>query len=133
MMDALWNSTNLTTTFENVARSITNHVRSTSPDRHPGTTQTWVIYVRVDWAYLAYPITMLVIGIAYVISTIVESTRMHMPAWKEAALPTLLYGFDGETQRLLRERERGEQPQMDDLRVRFGLDEKEGCRRLVAN
>ncbi|RAR15227.1 pyridoxamine 5'-phosphate oxidase [Stemphylium lycopersici] len=65
--DALWSSKNLTQTFENVARSLTNQIRNTSPDRHQGVVQDWVIH--------------------------------------ERALPTLLYGFDDETQRLLRKRE----------------------------
>ncbi|KAF2828887.1 hypothetical protein CC86DRAFT_454524 [Ophiobolus disseminans] len=133
MMDALWNSTNLTTTFDNVAKSLTNHIRSDSPDRHQGTTQNWIIYIRVRWAYLAYPIGMLVIGMSYVISTIIESARLRMPVWKEAALPTLLYGLDEETQRLLRHKEEGEKVKTGDVRVRFALDEKEGCRRLVAS
>jgi hypothetical protein len=46
MMDALWNSTNLTTTFDNVAKSISNQIRRGSPARHIGTTQTWIIHVR---------------------------------------------------------------------------------------
>ena len=36
VMEALTNSTNLTITFENVARSITNQIRNSSPDRHRG-------------------------------------------------------------------------------------------------
>lgn len=83
LMDALFNSTNLTATFDNVAKSLTNQIRSASSERQTGTTQTWAIHVRVKWAYLAYPIGMLVIGITYVILTIAESMRWRLPVWKE--------------------------------------------------
>ncbi|KAH7070278.1 hypothetical protein FB567DRAFT_598535 [Paraphoma chrysanthemicola] len=133
VIDALWNSTNLTTTFDNVAKSITDRMRDLSPDRQPGKTQTWVTYVRVKWAYLAYPLSMLAFGILYVFCTIVESMSLRMPVWKEKALPTLIYGLNDETQRLLREREWDEDKEKSkDVSVRFKMDEKEGCMRLVA-
>lgn len=132
VIDALWNSTNLTATFENVARSLTSQIRNTSPQRHEGSTQSWVIHVRVDWAYLAYPISMLLIGILYVILIIVESARLRLPVWKESALPTLLYGFDDETQVLLRKRENYEGGKRVDTNVRYDVDEKEDCLRLTA-
>lgn len=75
-----------------------------------------------------YPVTILVAGIFYVRLTIVESTRLRLLVWKESALPTLLHGFDGETQRLLRDD--GEAAQRRVL-VRFESDEKD-CLRLVA-
>ncbi|KAF2624731.1 hypothetical protein BU25DRAFT_423841 [Macroventuria anomochaeta] len=128
--DAFWNSTNLTNTFENVARSITLQLRNTSPDRHPGTLQNWVIHVRVDWWYLTFPIAMLALGLVYVTLVIIESTQLRIPVWKESARPTLLYGFHDETQRLLRE-------ETSDKRslttVRYRMDEKEDCLRLVAD
>ncbi|KAH7078143.1 hypothetical protein BKA63DRAFT_593533 [Paraphoma chrysanthemicola] len=136
VIDALWNSTNLTTTFDNVAKSITNRMRDVSLDRQPGKTQTWVIYVRVKWAYLAYPISMLVFGISYVFCTIVESMSLRMPVWKERALPTLIYGLNDETQRLLRKKEWGdekEEKKTGEVKVRFRMDEKERCMRLVAD
>jgi hypothetical protein len=128
VVDALWNSTNLTATFENVVRSLTNQIRNASPDRHQGELQQWVMHVRVDWAYLTYPIAMLVAGIVYVVLTIIESTRLRMPVWKESALPTLLHGFDDESQRLLRKDGKAAQRK---TRVRFEQDD-EGCLRLVA-
>lgn len=128
VVDTLWNSTNLTITFENVARSITNQIRNSSPDRLQGELQKWVLHVHVDWPYLAYPISMLMAGIVYVILTIVESTRLRMPIWKESALPTLLHGFDDETQRMLRVEKPSAQHM---LQVRFEQDEKD-CLRLVA-
>jgi hypothetical protein len=132
-LDALWNSTNLTTTFENVARSLTFQIRNSAPSRHQGTTQKWTIRVRVNWAYLAFPISLLTMGLVYVVLTIVESTRLRVPAWKEKALPTLLYGFDDETQRLLRDNEGLKQNEKEKTKVRFGHDEKDGRLGLFAS
>ena len=70
---------------------------------------------------------MLATGIVYVILTIVESTRLRLPVWKESALPTLLYGFDDDTQRLLREDKQAAQRK---VLVRFEEDEH-NCMRLV--
>jgi hypothetical protein len=75
---------------------------------------------------------MLSIGILYVVLIMDESMRLKIPAWKEAALPTLLYGFDDETQRLLRKRQGYGGGKKEDTKVRFAFDGKEGCSRLVA-
>jgi hypothetical protein len=128
VMDALTNSTNLTVTFDNVAKSITNQIRNSSPDRHRGEMKHWVIHVQVDWAYLAYPLAMLVAGILYVVLTILESRRLKMPIWKESSLPTLVHGFDDEIQTLLRSKSEASRHRMI---VRLMEDEK-GCQRLVA-
>lgn len=130
LVDALWNSTNLTTTFGNVARSMTNQIRNTSPDEHRGALGTWTIHVRVNWWYLSFPIAMLTLGLLYVVLVIIESSQLRIPIWKESARPTLLYGFSDETQRLLREEARRKKPVTS---VRYQIDEQNDCLRLVAD
>jgi hypothetical protein len=138
LVDALWESQNLTQTFDHIALSLTNQVRNTATNAShighaSGTTQKWEIHVRVRWAYLAFPASMIAIGILYVLLTIIESTRLHMPVWKESALPGLLHGLDDETQSLLRAG--GSQmvgPKAHETIVRFGRDEKTDCLRLIA-
>jgi hypothetical protein len=93
IMDALTNSANLTVTLENVARSITYQIRNSSLDRHRGELKHWMIHVQVYWAYLVYLLAMLVVGMLYVVLTILESRRLKMPVWEESSLPTLLHGF----------------------------------------
>jgi hypothetical protein len=129
LMDALWNSTNLTATFDNVAKSMTKHIRGKSSENHVGETQTWVIHVRVNWAYLAYPVSMLLLGVVYVICTIVESMRLRIPIWKEMSLPTLLYGFDDDTKRRLREQQ--SEKHVKGVKVQFAYDEDVKCMKLV--
>ena len=70
---------------------------------------------------------MLVAGILYVVLTILESRRLKMPVWKESSLPTLLHGFDDETQTLLRSE--GETSRHK-LLIRF-MEDENGCQRLV--
>jgi hypothetical protein len=138
LVNALWESDNLTQTFNNVALSLTNQIRNTainSPKYQEATGDTlmWVIHVKVQWSYLAFPIAMITLGIVYVLLIVVESTRLQVPVWKESALPSVLHGLDNETQSLLREVQSEKTgPRADATTVRFGPDEKGGCLRLVA-
>lgn len=76
---------------------------------------------------------MISLGIVYVLLTIIESTRLQVPVWKESALPSVLHGLDNETQSLLRKAQSHKTgPRADATTVRFGPDEKDGCLRLIA-
>lgn len=137
LVNALWDSDNLTQTFDNVAISMTNQIRNTavnSPNHHEasGDTLKWAIHVRVEWFYLSFPIAMVALGIIYVLLTIVESTRLQVPVWKEGALPSLLHGLDDETQSLLRGAQSKTGSQVAATTVRFARDEKNDCLRLIA-
>ncbi|KAJ4332455.1 hypothetical protein N0V87_008387 [Didymella glomerata] len=84
LVNALWESDNLTQTFNNVALSLTNQIRNTainSPKYQEATGDTlmWVIHVKVQWPYLAFPIAMITLGIVYVLLIVVESTRLQVP------------------------------------------------------
>lgn len=131
VVDALWNSTNLTTTFASVARSMTIQLRNTSKNRHEGTLHQWTIHVQVNWWYLMFPVAVLAIGLVYVVLVIIESTRLRLPVWKESVLPTLLYGFSDETQRLLREERHSKTASR--TTVRYRMDEKDDSLRLIAD
>jgi hypothetical protein len=112
IIDTLWNSTN-------------------SPQKQDGVLQRWTIHVQVNWWYLLFPIAMLTTGFVYVIMVIVESARLRLPVWKESARPTLLYGFSGETQRLLRAEHHSKEKV--DMTVRYRMDEDSDCLRLMAD
>jgi hypothetical protein len=128
-IEALWGSENVTRKFEDIALSLSNSIRNTGA-RFEGTTQQWTIHVRVRWEFLALPVAVLAGGIIYVVLTIVESIRLQVPVWKENALPTLLHGFNDETQHLLREAHAGSKGGASSTSVRFTHDEK-GDMRLV--
>ena len=129
-IEALWNSGDVTQKFADVALSLSNSVRNTG-GRFEGSTQQWTIHTRVRWEYLAFPIAVLAGGIIYVVLTIVESIGLQVPVWKENALPTLLHGFNDETQHLLRESHAGSKGGASSTSVRFTHDEN-GDMRLVA-
>jgi hypothetical protein len=128
-IEALWDSENVTRKFEDIALSLSNSIRNTGA-RFQGTTQQWTTHVRVRWEFLALPVAVLAGGIIYVVLTIVESIRLQVPVWKENALPTLLHGFNDETQHLLREAHAGSKGGASSTSVRFTHDEK-GDMRLV--
>ncbi|KAJ8113771.1 hypothetical protein OPT61_g4166 [Boeremia exigua] len=130
IVDALWDSANLTITFSNIARGLTNHLRNTSPTRAEGVTMQWILHVHVNWWYLLFPAVMLTLGILYVVLVIVQSTRLRLPVWKAKARPTLLYGLHEETQRLLREEANSKHASA--VKIRYKMDETDGCLRLVA-
>jgi hypothetical protein len=129
-IETLWSTENVTRKFEDIALSLSNSIRNTGA-RFEGTTQQWTIHVRVRWEFLALPVAVLAGGIIYVMLTIVESIRLQVPVWKENALPTLLHGFNDETQHLLREIHAGSKGGASSTSVRFTHDEK-GDMRLVA-
>ncbi|KAM0814578.1 hypothetical protein AB5N19_00368 [Seiridium cardinale] len=99
---SLINSTNLTSTFETVARSITDYIRDVASVEHYGTMERWVMYVRVDWGYMSLPAVSMLIGCLYVLFTIVNTARLRLPVWKESALKVLTYGLDSNIQESLR-------------------------------
>ncbi|KAF1957410.1 hypothetical protein CC80DRAFT_560621 [Byssothecium circinans] len=106
LVQPIWTSPNLSSTFDNVAASMSNQFRNMSPHRHKGTLQQWTLYIHVEWGFLVFPGVLVLAGAAYVLLAIGESLGLGVPTWKEGALPMLLYGFGGGAQKALRE-ERG--------------------------
>jgi len=63
----LWNSTNLTNTFEAVAKSLSNHIRdSATSETMRGETLRWTILVSVRWPFLVLPFLTVTASILYV-------------------------------------------------------------------
>ncbi|KAF2995544.1 hypothetical protein E8E13_002933 [Curvularia kusanoi] len=78
LVNALWESQKLTLTFDHIALSLTNQLRNAASNASHvghalGVTQRWETHVRVQWPYLAFPASMITIGITYVLLTIVQS------------------------------------------------------------
>lgn len=130
--EMLNNSTNITTTFARIAQSMTNQLRDMSATPLRGYSYQWTPHVKVQWRFLILPITVIVMGCIYVILAILESLRLNMPAWKEDALPTLLYGFDNETQGLLRPVELDSESSKVVEAILVKFDENDNRLRVVA-
>ncbi len=76
---------------------------------------------------------MVLIGVIHVLLTVIESTQLRVPTWKESALPSLLHGLDNETQSLLRDvQSQATGEKVNQTVVRFGLDEKGDHVHLIA-
>jgi hypothetical protein len=59
ILQPLYNSTDTNATFKAVANSMSNAIRSLGSEPQSGTTQQWVRYYRVRWAFLALPLSLI--------------------------------------------------------------------------
>jgi hypothetical protein len=96
----------LTLTFENVARSLSNHIRdiggAETPGEWQGETTIWTTLIKIQWPFLTIPLLTLATSILYIALVIWDTHRLRLPTWKEDLFPVLGYGFEEEFQHLLR-------------------------------
>ncbi|KAI4742396.1 hypothetical protein E4T50_07186 [Aureobasidium sp. EXF-12298] len=59
ILQPLFNQTNTTAVFDAVARSMSNAIRHVGKDQMLGTTQQWVRYYQVRWAFLTLPLSLI--------------------------------------------------------------------------
>ncbi|KAH0358131.1 hypothetical protein KCU83_g425, partial [Aureobasidium melanogenum] len=59
ILQPLFNQTNTTAIFDAVARSMSNAIRNVGKDEMLGTTQQWVRYYQVRWAFLTLPLSLI--------------------------------------------------------------------------
>ena len=102
LADVFWRSTNLSSTFENLASRLTVQLRGSSNLTQQGTSEEYVIHFEVNWPFVAVPLSTLLVGCIYFLVIMCQTRRLKLPVWKESAYPTLMYGFDDSTQSLLR-------------------------------
>ncbi|KAI0134024.1 hypothetical protein BJ170DRAFT_182519 [Xylariales sp. AK1849] len=84
-------------TFDNMAASMTDYLRSRGPNVQLtyGSRVESVIYVQVRWVFLVLPVTVEVTALVFVIVTIVCSRRqLGVPLWKSSALALLAHLHD---------------------------------------
>ncbi|EFQ91110.1 hypothetical protein PTT_12140 [Pyrenophora teres f. teres 0-1] len=95
---------NVTNHMERIAEAMTNTVRS-DPNSHEliiGTAFSRETYVMVHWAWLTFPITMLLFSIVFLGATMVKTSQQKysdIGTYKSSAIPTLMYGLPREIQR----------------------------------
>lgn len=56
MLQPLWNSTDLTVTFDTLAKSFSVAIRNGANDVYPGQMMQWVIQYRIRWVYFSLPV-----------------------------------------------------------------------------
>jgi hypothetical protein len=98
----LWNSTNLSTTFDYLAHRLTVQIRDTSDVTHAGQAERYIVYIKVNWWFLSLLILSLTSGSIYFAAVLLQTYRLGLPVWKGSVYPALASGFDEGTQSLLR-------------------------------
>ncbi|KAH0006834.1 hypothetical protein KCU78_g12096, partial [Aureobasidium melanogenum] len=94
ILQPLFNQTNTTAVFDAVARSMSNAIRNVGKDQMLGTTQQWVRYYQVRWAFLTLPLSLITIGSIFFVLSILDSHRLHIPNWKANSIATMIHGPD---------------------------------------
>ncbi|KAI0184615.1 hypothetical protein EV127DRAFT_227281 [Xylaria flabelliformis] len=103
--EVIGNSGDLNDTFSAVASSMTAYMRNMGLESIPqyGASQTWVLYFRIRWAFLAPPLVLTLAGCLFLLYTIRETQSLGLIAWKESTLATLAHGLDTLTRSKLRD------------------------------
>ncbi|KAG9958356.1 hypothetical protein KCU61_g8420, partial [Aureobasidium melanogenum] len=94
ILQPLFNQTNTTAIFDAVARSMSNAIRNVGKDEMLGTTQQWVRYYQVRWAFLTLPLSLITIGSIFFVLSILDAHRLHIPNWKASSIATMIHGPD---------------------------------------
>ncbi|KAI1751005.1 hypothetical protein F4782DRAFT_507719 [Xylaria castorea] len=103
--EVIGNSGDLNNTFGAVASSMTAYMRNMGLESIPqyGASQTWVLYFRIRWGFLAPPLVLTLAGCLFLLYTIRETQSLGLIAWKESTLATLAHGLDILTRSKLRD------------------------------
>ncbi|CAD0043582.1 unnamed protein product, partial [Aureobasidium pullulans] len=102
ILQPLFSQTDLNTTFDAVARGMSNAIRNLGAEPMLGTTQHLVRYYQVRWAFLALPLSLITIGTIFFILSIIDAHRAKVPNWKANSIATMVHGPDELLQRELR-------------------------------
>lgn len=105
-VQALYQSENLSASFDKIAWSVSNWMRDISNVTQDGTGEEWVIHIHVEWPYMVLPLLTIVLGLLFSVSSIVETRRLHLDPWKTDMVATLTYSVDAETRAQLRHADR---------------------------
>ncbi|KAI0975235.1 hypothetical protein F4678DRAFT_469863 [Xylaria arbuscula] len=99
---ALYHSTNLTDIFNQAAISLSNWIRDVSNISEVGVAQEWVVFVQIEWPYIAVPLLASIIGILFCLLSIHDTRKLGLEAWKTDMVATLTHSVDAETRAQLR-------------------------------
>jgi hypothetical protein len=92
--------------MDRIATAVTNVVRSESNSNEliAGEALAPETYVRVKWAWLAFPLAMLGLCLVFLIATMVKTSGDadgDIGAWKTSAMPALMYSLPRDTRQAL--------------------------------
>lgn len=101
IMQTLWESPNLSATFDALARSMSNAIRASdyspgntsSSSVHTGVAQVVVILYSVQWEWIALHVALMLAGLVFLAFTIWKTISLEIPAWKSHSLPPLAFSY----------------------------------------
>ena len=97
IMQALYNTDNLTARIGNLAISMSNNIRQqndTVASPSHGTAWKSETYVHVRWAWLSFPIAVIALALAFLVGSIFETAYRKILVWKSSNLALLFHGQD---------------------------------------
>jgi hypothetical protein len=91
---------NITRHMERMAIAMTNTIRSSVSNKMlEGKAYQREPYISIEWGWLSFPLTLLILTLVFLISTIVRTSGDgETGIWKTSAMPTLIYSLPKETQ-----------------------------------
>jgi hypothetical protein len=92
---------NVTQHMDRMATVLSNMIRTVGDTENylDGKAYTREVYVHVQWGWMAFPLVLLALSLAFLVATILRtSTNGPAEVWKTSAMPTLIYGLPKETQ-----------------------------------
>lgn len=95
IMQALYDTSNLTKRIDNLATSMTNNIREQDNgvfDTARGIAWTNETYVHVRWAWFAFPATLILISSSFLLAIIFETSYRDVMVWKSSTLALLFHG-----------------------------------------
>ncbi|KAL8852378.1 MAG: hypothetical protein Q9221_002762 [Calogaya cf. arnoldii] len=95
VMQALYDTSNLTKRIENLATSMTNSIRGQDDNvTGPAYGIAWTsqTYVHVRWAWLAFPATLILLASCFLLGVILETSHRDILVWKSSNIALLFHG-----------------------------------------
>ncbi|KAH7093249.1 hypothetical protein FB567DRAFT_170781 [Paraphoma chrysanthemicola] len=81
----------ITKTFDNVAASMTEQLRSSGSDVARGISVKSVVFVHIRWGWLALPIAVTVVSAAFLVATWIHARLHHCVPWKSSSVAILYH------------------------------------------
>jgi hypothetical protein len=83
---------NFTQAVDNIATSVSRYIRGLSEDTTIGQAHSVQVYVKVKWEWLAFPVVLVVSGLALLVVAIIQTSRSGLEVWKSSSLPLWFHG-----------------------------------------
>jgi hypothetical protein len=95
---------NISQTFDNIAASMTEQLRSAGNDVARGITVTSVVFVHIEWAWLTLPIAVTFVSALFLLATWIHTRLHHCIPWKSSSVALLYHQvvMEGESKAVMR-------------------------------